>query len=141
MRYETSVSTTAAPADTWAVLADVERWPERIEVYQEVRRADAGPLAVGSRARIKQRGLAAGDWVVSEVVEGESFVWENRQPGVRTRGWHVVTAEPGGGSRLTLGLEQSGWLAGVVGLVLGGRVRAYVDLECERLSAAAAEAG
>jgi hypothetical protein len=44
-----------------------------------------------------------------------------------------VTAQPDGTSQLTLELEQSGWLSGVVSLFLGRRVREYVDLEAEAL--------
>ena len=139
MKYETSIRTTAAPADLWAALVDVERWPEWIDVYERVRLEEAGPLVVGSRAGIKQKGLAAGDWVVTEVVEGASFAWTNKQPGVRTLGRHEVRAEEGG-SRLVLGLEQSGVLAGVVGWLFGRKARSYVDLECERLAAVAAGA-
>lgn len=138
MKYEVEGTTAAAPDALWAVLSDVERWPEWIEVYEEVRRTDDGPLRVGSRARVKQRGLAAGEWVVTALAEGESFVWENRQPGVRTIGRHAVSAADGGGARLALGVEQSGLLAGLVGLLLGGRIRSYVDMECRDLTAAAA---
>ena len=136
MKYEASISTKAAPADLWAVVADVERWPDWIEVYEQVQRRDAGPLAIGSRARIKQKGLAPGEWVVTELVDGESFAWVNQQPGVRTVGSHRVHAEPGG-SRLTLTIEQSGVLAGVVGWVFGRKTQRYIVLEGERLTAVA----
>ena len=136
MRYETSATTTADPERLWAVLADVESWPEWIATYEEVR-LERGPLSVGATARVKQRGLAAGTWTVTELEEGRSFVWESRQPGVRTVGRHRVEPAPGG-SRLTLELEQSGWLAGMVGTLLAARIRRYVDLECARLTEVAA---
>lgn len=138
MRYETSTTTPAAPDRLWEVLADVERWPAWIEVYEEVRREETGPLRLGDSAHVKQRGLAAGTWTVTELDEGRVFAWESRQPGVRTVGRHEVSAEPGGGSRLTLRLEQTGWLSGPVGAVLGAKARRYVDLECARLAAVAA---
>src|SRR5262245_37594255 len=100
MRYQTSTTTSAEPDRAWAVLSDIEKWPEWIEVYQEVRRAESGPLAVGHQAHVKQRGLAAGDWTVTELEEGRVFTWENRQPGVHLVGRHAVAAEEGGGSRL-----------------------------------------
>jgi hypothetical protein len=123
----------------WAVLSDVERWPEWIEVYEEVRRGEAGALTLGDTTHVKQKGLAAGDWTITELDEGREFVWESRQPGVRIVGRHVVTPEPEGGSRLTLGLEMSGWLSGPIGAMLGKKSRSYVDLECARLAAVAAE--
>ena len=47
MRYETSTTTSAEPARLWAVLSDVEKWPEWIEVYEEVRRTGSGELTLG----------------------------------------------------------------------------------------------
>jgi len=139
MRYETSTTTTAEPARLWAVVADVEKWPEWIEVYEEVRRNQAGDLTLGDSAHVKQKGLAGGDWTVTELEEGRVFAWESRQPGVRIVGRHLVSAEPTGGSRLTLQLEMSGWASGIVGLLTGKKARAYVDLECARLTTVAAE--
>ena len=139
MRYETSTTTTADPARLWAVVSGVERWPEWIDVYEEVRRTSSGPLAVGATARVKQKGLAAGDWKVSELEEGTVFAWESRQPGVRIVGRHLVSPEPDGGSRLTLQLEMSGWMSGVMSVLLGRKSRSYVDLECARLAEVAAE--
>jgi uncharacterized protein YndB with AHSA1/START domain len=140
MEYETSTSIDATPARVWAVLTDVGHWTEWIDSYQEVTRLDAGPLGPGSRTRVKQRGLAAGEWTVTELTEGERFAWENRQPGVTTVGRHAVTGEPDGRTRLTLTLEQSGALAGLVRLLLGARARRYVDLEAAGLKAAAESA-
>jgi uncharacterized membrane protein len=139
MQYETSATTLAEPGRLWAVLTDVEQWPEWVEVYKSVRRDESGPLKLGDSARVKQKGLAAGTWRVTELEEGKVFAWESRQPGVRLLGRHVVTAEPGGGSRLTLQLEQTGWLSGVVTALLRRKVRRYLDLECARLAAVAAE--
>lgn len=139
MRYETSTTTTAEPGRLWAVLSDIEKWPERIETYEEVRRHESGPLALGDHAHVKQRGLAGGDWTVTALEEGRAFAWESRQPGVHLVGRHAVTAEPGGGSRLDLSFEMTGALSGLVGLLLGRKVRRYVDVESARLAAVATE--
>ena len=137
MEYQKSLTVAAEPARVWQVLSDIERWPERITTYQEVRRLDDGDLSVGSRARVKQKGLAVGEWEVSELVPGRTFTWTSQQPGVRIVGRHHVTTDPAGATRLTLVLEQSGWLSGVVTLLLGRKVREYVDLEAEALKVAA----
>ena len=50
---------------------------------------------------------------------------------------HIVTDRPDG-VQIDLRLDQTGWLAGPVGLVLGGKVRSYVDAEADALAAAAA---
>jgi uncharacterized membrane protein len=137
MKYEKTTVVAADPARVWEVLSDVERWPERIAVYQSVERLDEGPLQVGSKARVKQDKLAAGVWEVTEMVAGESFVWASRQPGVRLVGRHFATAEPDGGARLTLTFEHSGAMAWMVTLLLGRLVRRYVDIESAALKAAA----
>jgi carbon monoxide dehydrogenase subunit G len=137
MHYERTAVVAAAPARVWEVLSDVERWPERIAVYQTVERLDEGPLRVGSRAKVKQDKLAAGVWEVTDVVPGESFVWTSRQPGVHMTGRHTVTPEPAGGTKLTLTFEQSGPLSWPISLLLGGLVRRYVDAESAALKAAA----
>ena len=139
MRYRTSATTAAEPSRLWAVVSDVEKWPDWIEVYEEVRRTRHGALAVGDSAHVKQKGLAAGDWTVTELEEGQVFAWQSRQPGVRITGRHVVSAEPSGGSRLTLQLEITGWLSGVVDALVGRKSRAYVDVECARLAEVAAQ--
>jgi Polyketide cyclase / dehydrase and lipid transport len=139
MHYEKRATSPADPATLWAVLTDVEKWPDRIETYEAVRRTGTGPLAVGDHAHVKQRGLAGGDWTVTELDPGRSFVWESRQPGVNLVGRHVVSEEPGGGSRLTLRFEMTGALSGLMGALLGRKARRYVDLECARLAAVAAE--
>lgn len=139
MHYEQTATTSAEPERLWAVVTDVERWPDWIETYESVRRAETGRLRLGHTARVKQKGLAAGDWTVSELEEGRVFAWESRQPGVRFVGRHAVGAGPGGGSRLTLAFEMTGPLSGLLGLVYGRKVRAYVDLEAERLATVAVQ--
>jgi carbon monoxide dehydrogenase subunit G len=137
MQYEKAVTVAAEPVRVWEVLSDIERWPDRIPTYQEVRRLDAGPLKVGSRAHVKQKGLAAGEWEVSEVLPGEAFTWTSRQPGVRSVGRHHVTSDAEASTRLTLVLELTGWLSPLVGLTLGRKVREYVDVEAAALKSAA----
>ena len=74
---------------------------------------------------------------VNELVEDTTFTWASRQPGVRIVGRHTVSTDSDGRTRLTLALEQSGWLSGVVTMALGRKVREYVDLEAQALKAAA----
>jgi ribosome-associated toxin RatA of RatAB toxin-antitoxin module len=139
MRYETSTTTPAEPVRLWAVLSDVERWPEWIEAYEEVSLAETGPLTPGARVHVKQRGLAGGDWTVTEVEEDRAFTWESLQPGVHLVGRHAVSAEPDGGSRLDLSFEMTGALSGLMRVLLAGKIRRYVDLEGARLTAVAEE--
>lgn len=137
MEYTKAVPVTADAERVWKVLSDIERWPERISTYEEVRRLDDGDLRVGSRAHVKQKGLAAGDWEVTELDEGSRFTWASRQPGVRLVGRHVVSAGGSGSTTLTLTIEQTGFLSPLITLLLGRKVRRYVDLEAEALRVAA----
>ncbi len=86
MHYRTTRTTKADAQHLWSVVSDVTRWPELIEVYEELTPAGPGPLAVGATAHVKQAGLAAGDWTVTELVEGSHFTWESHQPGIRLSG-------------------------------------------------------
>ena len=71
------------------------------------------------------------------MVDGTTFTWASKQPGVRTLGRHTVSSDPDGTTRLTLVLEQSGPLSGVISMLMGRKVRQYVDLEALALKRAA----
>ena len=130
-------STTANPQLVWAALSDLTGWPNWCETYVSIRRLDDGPLRVGSRARVKQHGLAPGIWEVTELDEGRSFTWATKAPGVRTVASHELVHLPDGGTRIRLEVRQRGPLAAVVRLLLGAKVRRYVALEAEGLKSAA----
>jgi hypothetical protein len=102
-----------------------------------VERLDDGPLRVGSRARLRQPGMPALVWQVSELREHEEFTWETASPGVRTVARHAIGANPDGTTRIALSVEQTGPLAGLVGLLTGRRTRRYLGYEAAALKAAA----
>jgi len=65
-----------APVDrVWAVLREVERWPEWAPTVTSVRRLDDEPFAVGSRVRIEQPRIPATEYVVTELEQSRSFTW------------------------------------------------------------------
>jgi carbon monoxide dehydrogenase subunit G len=127
------VITIAAPPErVWAVLIDVERWPERIPTVDEVERLDDGPLAVGSRTRLRQPKLPEAVWTVTELTDGKSYTWEQKSSGVTGVASHLVEPHPDG-TRLTLSLDVSGPLAGVGWLMTRKLARRYVETEAETI--------
>lgn len=131
-----SVVIAAPPERVWAVLADVERWPERIPTVDSVERLDDGPLAVGSRTRLRQPRLSPAVWTVTELTDGASFTWESKTSGVTVVASHDVEPHPDG-SRLTLALSVSGALAGIGWLMTRSLTTRYVETEAASIKAAA----
>jgi uncharacterized protein YndB with AHSA1/START domain len=123
----------AAPAPrVWEVLFDVARWPEWTPTIHSVERLDAGPLVVGSRVRIRQPKLPQAVWEVTEVVEGRSFTWQAKGPGMTSIGRHEVVPDATG-STVSLSIEQVGPMGAVAALVWRRLTQRYVDLEAESL--------
>ncbi|MEV4455032.1 SRPBCC family protein [Microbispora sp. NPDC049633] len=132
MRFETGVDIDASAEQVWRVMADVVRWPEFTPTMTTVEHLGDGPLRLGGRLRIKQPGLPPMVWQVTEFTEGRSFAWQAAGGGVTTLGTHVLTPRDGGVS-VVLGIVQSGPLAPLMGLLVGGRTRRYVRTEAEGL--------
>lgn len=106
-------SASASPEQVWALLVDVERWPELNKNITAARRVDEGPLRVGSEAIIKQPRQPSYRWRVTELAPGRSFTWQTSSGGVTTVGGHIVEAD-GQGSVITLILRMRGPLAWLV---------------------------
>jgi uncharacterized membrane protein len=130
-----AIDISAPPARVWQAVVDVEAWPRWTRSMTEVKRLDTGPLHVGSRARVKQPGLPVLAWEVTELAEGSAFAWVTRIPGVATTGRHDIS-ETADGSRLTLTVEWSGPLAGVVGALNANRARQSLTQEADGHKAA-----
>ncbi|HEX6809815.1 MAG TPA: SRPBCC family protein [Gemmatimonadaceae bacterium] len=127
-----TVDIDAPPNEVWAVVCDVEHWPDWTPTVQEARRLDQGPLAVGSKTRVVQPRLRPAVWEVTHLEEGRRFAWMSRGPGVMTEADHVI--EPhGAGSRVTLSVQFAGMLGGMIGRMYCGITQRYVGVEAERL--------
>ena len=144
MPYQVSV-TVHAPAElVWAELIDVERWPRSTASMTTVTRLDAGPLRVGSRARVEQPKLPPIVWTVTDLQPPREFTWLVRSPGVTTIASHRLTPASDDGVTLTLAIERTGLLALLVDRLTDGLTRRYMAMEAaglKRVCEARATAG
>jgi uncharacterized membrane protein len=135
-----AVDIAASAERVWEVILDVESWPQWTPSMTSVQRLDAGPLGLGSRARIKQPGLPPLVWQVTDLDEGSRFTWVARTPGLTAAATHEVTRAPGG-SRLTLTVAWSGPLAGAGAALAGRRTRRSLAQEAGGAKARSESAG
>ena len=130
-----SIDVDAPMPAVWAVLVDVERWPEWTPTMISLRRSRTGPLIVGERVVVSQPRLSTRTWTVIEVDDGRSFTWDGASPGVRTVAEHVLTPRINGGCTATLRVIQRGPGARLVGAVLDRLTRRYLRTEAVGLKA------
>jgi hypothetical protein len=128
MHYE-ETTLIDAPVDLiWRLTTEVGDWPAFMPTVQRLERLDAGPLRVGSTARIKQPGQSAAVWTVTRLEPMREFTWETRRMGIRMTGRHLL--EPAGsGTRNTLVLETAGRGSGVFSALFGGLMRSSIHRE------------
>jgi len=135
MEQSITVDIAAPPQRVWAVLSDVESWPEWTPTVTSVRLLDQGPLRLGSRAVIHQPRLPENEYVVTELEPGRSFTWVASGPGVRTTGRHAIDPLPGGEARVRLSVAQAGWLGTLMGPFFRGLTDRYLATEADGLRA------
>jgi len=121
-----------APVErVWALTVDVENLPALTPTMSEVRKLDTGPMAVGSRARIKQPGQSARVWTVTDLVPNSRFFWRTKAFSMRMTGGHTLTATDGGGCRNVLSVELTGFGSGLLGWMIGSQLRKAIATENE----------
>lgn len=104
-----------------------------------VKPVEEGPLRLGSHVKVKQPKC-------SDRVDGNRTCPRRdaalrvgiAQRCVRSTGVHEVTTR-NGTTHLRLELDQAGVLAGVVGLVGGGLIKRYMDMEAQGIKKCAEE--
>jgi carbon monoxide dehydrogenase subunit G len=122
----------APPEKVFAVLCDVERWPEWTPTVTRVQRLEGGPFAIGSSAKVRQPKLRPAVWRVTELQDGRNFTWSTRLPGLHMTAGHLI--EPrGAGCRVELTFELSGLIAPVASRLYGDLIERYVATESQAL--------
>jgi uncharacterized membrane protein len=135
-----TVNIDAPPEKVFAVLRDIERWPEWTTTMIRVKRLEDGPFTVGSTAHVVQPKLRPAVWQVTDIEEGRNFTWATRSPGLRMKAEHLV--EPrAGGSQVALSFELSGLMAPLVSRLYGRLIEDYVTTESQGLKRRCETAG
>lgn len=127
MDHEMHVAISATEEAIWAVLTDVERWPEWTASVEHVALLDDEPFGPGSKVRIKQPRLPSLVWEVTEFDNGRSFTWVTSRGGISTTAEHVIGNDDGEVG-VTLRLRQSGPLA-LLTVPFAALTRRYVEME------------
>lgn len=132
MRFTATFDINAPAARVWSVIIDIERWHEWTPSILRIEKLDAGPLRVGSRARVYQPKLRPNVWQVTELKDGRSFTWVTKAPGAIIAGVHAVepTAK---GARATLMIDMTGILAPIIGRIFGKLNEQYLSMEAAGL--------
>lgn len=133
MQFEINIEIETTPEKVWSILTDVERWPDWTASITTLERLNGDALALGARVRIKQPSLPTLIWTVTAFDPGKSFSWKSTSPGVATVGTHVINRTADDRVVVTLGIDQSGILAPVVGLFTSTKTRRYVTMEAQGL--------
>ena len=127
-----SVDIDAPPERVFAVLCDVERWPEWTSTVASIERTESGSFTLGSSARVRQPGLRPAVWRVTEFHDPRNFTWTTCSLGLRMRAGHAI--EPrGAASRVMLSFELSGFIAPLASRLYGGLIERYITTESQGL--------
>jgi len=114
-RVARTVRIGAPAADVWSTITDVEGWPAWAPQMTRLDWLEGAPMRLGSRVRVRPKGLPPATWHVTEYDEGRSFTWTSTLlPGVRVAGGHVLTP-------LATATEAEFWLetSGPIGVLAG----------------------
>jgi uncharacterized membrane protein len=112
-----------APVErVWALTVDLDQLPAITPTVSAVERLDDGPVAVGSRARLRQPGLPPRVWTVEVVDEPHRFAWATSLLGVRMVGVHELTPLDADRCQLTLRVLLEGRGSGLLAKLGGASI-------------------
>lgn len=133
MHLERSIDIDADPARVWAVMADIERWPQWTRSVTKVEARPSPTLAADTEARITQPRLGARTWRVTALDAPRSFTWETSGPATSMVATHSIAPRGEDGSTVTLVVDSGGWAVTLFGWLLASTGRRFVDMEAEGL--------
>ena len=136
--FETSMVIPAPAERIWAVLMDVKHWPDWTRSISRIEPLDEGPMRLDSRVHVIQPKLHPAVWRITEYAEGTKFVWVSKSPGVTVTGGHYITPTRDG-ALVTLTLDMTGVLSGIVAGLAGSLTRQYQSYEINGLKRRCAE--
>ena len=135
MQFSITTEIDAPPDVVFAVMTDIERWPEWTPTVTRVERlGDAGaPLTLGSRLRIVQPKVPPAEWTVTALEPGRGFRIVARSPGATVEANHWAEPTGAGHSRVTLSVTFAGFLGRVIGWLMRDLNNRYIGQEAAGL--------
>ena len=135
MEFSISTDVDASAGIVFAVLTDVELWPEWTPTVTSVEPLDGSslPLAISSRIRIAQPKVPPADWTVTDLEAGRGFRMMSRSPGATVVANHWAEPLDDGRSRVTLSVTFSGWLGRMIARMMQGLNERYLAQEAAGL--------
>lgn len=135
MQFSITTEIDAAPDVVFAVMTDVERWPEWTPTVTRVERlGDAGtPLALGHRLRIVQPKVPPAEWTVTALEQDRGFRFVARSPGATVEADHWAEPTGAGRSRVNLSVTFTGVLGRVIGWLMRDLNNRYIAQEAAGL--------
>jgi hypothetical protein len=129
----------STPARVWALTVDVERWPDLAPTMTSVTRLDAGPLRVGSTARVVQPFQRPTVWTVTHLEPMAYFEWFAKVGTITMTARHRLVPEAAG-VRNELEVEFSGLGSRLARRLIGSKIREAITIENEGFRRAAESA-
>jgi uncharacterized protein YndB with AHSA1/START domain len=134
-QIETTIVIAATPDAVWRVLGDVMQWPEWLPTVNRIAaQGNANPV-VGASYLLEQPKLQPATWVITSYDPPSGFTWKTAGPGYRVVGDHQITPTNDGQSQVTLSIQYSGLLGGLIGLASGKLTMEYITREAAALKA------
>lgn len=137
MEFELTTRIAASPSHVWDLLADIESWPEWTGSVKSVRVDRSTPFGPGAVVTLRQPGMPALEWTVTDWRPGSAFTWEAASAGIVTEASHRIKKRGPNSCTVTLRVTQTGPLAAAVSLLGSRRTKRLVTLEAEGLKARA----